>query len=157
MLRFKQGNLTTIMSRQVRRELRHRPLSSLLDMEMESLVNDKQRALIRSYSSNDKSMLLIAHGGNEGRVWTYDDNGRTRSVQRFIDNYDSEFSTIYLNVCNPAGLEISSEHSIIVAPNNDYSIINKGRGTVQTEIYIPPFGYIESYLYDHYLRNNPIK
>jgi hypothetical protein len=114
------------------------------------LTNPLHRKYIEAYSrkNNLKGFcLLYAHGDTYHDVdWGYEDKGKIKSVQKWIDKNDGKFSALLLKCCNPYAVEIKSKKSIILVPNEIYSGIGQDTGNVQVEIYVPKIGYLDDYV-----------
>ncbi len=90
--------------------------------------------------------ILHAHGGDESNTWVYyTDEGQSAPVQRWINRLDGKYATLILQCCNPGAHAISSKKSAVLAFNSIYSAQNQENGDGQLELFIPGFGYLDSY------------
>ncbi|MAH32907.1 hypothetical protein CL615_00795 [archaeon] len=96
--------------------------------------------------------ILDAHGSDQDVTWMYDDGKNLRNVQKWIDKNDGKYLGLFLVVCNPSSLEITTNQSLVLAPNDDYSKMDHILGKVQVELYAPKIGNVSNYLIEHEIK-----
>ena len=129
---------------------------AIIDSTLDSFLkfNKKIGELAMLYSEKqglERIAILSAHGDYdyEKRRWTYRDNEKDFSVQRWINKNDGKYGILILHCCNVLSKEIRSKKSAVIAYNYIYSGFRQANYEGQTEIYLPKKGYIDSYVIDN--------
>jgi len=98
--------------------------------------------------------MLLAHGDSwddsDGEDFIYyevnvDGTEAVKRVQDWIDEHDGRYSALFVQACNPAGIEVNSRNSLLVYPiavNNSQEIMwaSMGIGSRILEVK-PPINY----------------
>ncbi len=132
-------------------------LNDFLDMNIEDFLGiEKQfKEYIDCYAtlhSLEGVLILEAHGAfDEDNNFIYYDGERIGKIQDWINEHDGEKATLLIRSCNPGGLEIYAEKSIVVVPNQIYSGVRQQSGLAQVEMYVPGKAYITSYVIEYEL------
>ena len=96
----------------------------------------------------EKTCILSAHGDVENHQWYFYSKDKGYPIQNFIDEVDGKYKLIILNSCNPAAYSISSKKTPVLMFNQDFSHRNSEQGLGQVELFVPEYGYIDSYVLD---------
>jgi len=151
----RKGNDELHVSEGIMDELNMRDNDYYLEINIDESISEffsnplhKEYVKLYGQKKNLKGFgILFAHGDSyPGKGWKYEDNGKFRSVQKWIDENDGRFSTLILKCCNPCAVEIKSKKSVILVPNETFSNVLHSLGHVQVEIYVPKKGYLDDYV-----------
>lgn len=158
---FRKGNDEIHASEEILDELDMRDNEYYLEMDISHTIQDffsnllhKEYAKLWGQKNNLQGYgILWAHGDScLGKGWKYEDNGKFRSVQKWINENDGKFSTLILKCCNPDAVEIKSKKSVILVPNQEFSNVLHQIGGVQVELYAPRKGYLDDYVIEYELK-----
>ena len=105
----------------------------------------------KNFSLEDKIAILAAHGVNKNNVLYYIDGINRRPVQEWINEKDGKYKALILLCCNRESNLVSSKESSIIIPNNDTRSEGYFPMAVNFELYLPPFGLVDSYTLDNLL------
>ena len=89
--------------------------------------------------------ILFAHGGDVGGKWNYYNEDKSFPIQSWINKMDGKYKALIMSSCNPGRLEINSQKSPVLVPNEVYSGALVNDGKVQTELFLPEIGYVDHY------------
>lgn len=96
--------------------------------------------------------ILDAHGYNPNTTshwlfpeenWNFVDDGRSFSVSRFIEEYDSRFNTLLLLPCNPQRVRVYSNRAVLVYSTDNNSTWDLALKEQSAEVYIPGRGVVK--------------
>ncbi len=106
------------------------------------------RKLIAAYAKRKRLggiAFLQAHGKTYAPEFLYNDMGKWKRVQDWIDSNDGKFKLLIVTSCNNQNYSIVSHHSIVIHLNCSINIMElmQKRGRV-LRVYVPHVGYVES-------------
>jgi hypothetical protein len=126
-----------------------------VDAIMQLNLEEAVRYVERSGFPKPRSVrMLLAHGNSwndtEGTDFIYhevnaDGTEAVKRVQNWVDEHDGKYNALFVQACNPAGVEISTRRSFLVYPvavNNSQEILwaSMGIGNKILEVK-PPVNY----------------
>ena len=151
----RKGNDELHVSEEIMDELKMRDNDYYLEMSIGDSIQEflsnplhkEYEELYRQKNNLSGCGILFAHGDSYQRnKWAYQDAGKWKNVQKWINENDGKFSALILKCCNPGSAEIKSKKSIVLMPNQEFSNVLHNIGEVQIEIYAPGKGYIDEYV-----------
>lgn len=95
--------------------------------------------------------LLHAHGGYEGRTWTFHDNDIVHSLQDWIDRHDGKYTCLLIESCNPGHLSVKSKYSLLATADRVMSGVLVALGEASLSLFDPKIGEIDDYLIEDLL------
>ncbi len=153
---FKEGDM--YISQQIIKELGARITKDYLEWGLDNLLGSRPyfREYIDLYgrlNNLPKFALLEAHGNTNGDWVFYDGpNGDIkRSVQKWIDENDGNYSGLLLCVCNPGEHTPNSKKSILLVPDTNVDFRGGDSGETAFSLLVPEVGEINAYTIDHEL------
>ncbi|MEK6917904.1 MAG: hypothetical protein AABW51_03050 [Nanoarchaeota archaeon] len=114
------------------------------------------RRYIENFNLPKREAVLYAHGtytsgglfnfSKKSKSWVYASEAnesrenRFGNVQDWVDEKDGSEGVLYLGVCNPGHLDVTSRSSLIIYPDSILSSHRMVTGKCKTKIYAPEMG-----------------
>jgi hypothetical protein len=136
-------------------------LSVFRDVDVSMYLGNKEYNAIIDINAKEHGLkgkaILCAHGGDRNGNWMFYDSKNLYRVQTWINKYDGAYSALMLYCCNPGHLEVKSKRSVLLLPNADYNRGLHRMGKVQVELFVPGYGYMDSYDFEAYIIEHSLK
>ncbi len=108
------------------------------------------RELVEAFGEHRRlkgTRFLAAHGKKRRKTYRYvpDQNaGKSSSVQKWIDEHDGRHAVLVIGACNNRNHVIRSKHSIVVHPDQPWSLMTFVRKRSSfVRVFVPDVGYVE--------------
>ena len=123
---------------------------NLLEKYFEGLYQEyiKKFSELKKGKNEKKIAILLAHGEENKKKWTYADGKNVNLVQGWINKQDGKYACLMIICCNPESLTVFSKKSLLVIPDrivgelrpHIFSLIHPKKGEIS--------GYIVQYELD---------
>lgn len=155
---IKQKNLDMHISDE---EFKERQLCDkmLLDDHIDSIIenvfsNNLYKEFSEMYAAKISNLkgncILNAHGTSTSNgKWGYEDKGKIKSIQNWINNNDGKYSNLIIVSCNENSVPIDSKKSLVFVPETIYSHSGREGTKSKFEMYVPVLGYVDDYIIKH--------